>query len=88
MVSDHGLFSSDKGQKEAANGQDSWGVFQGCAGLWAAGCWLALRFHQLKVSTAAMDLGITDLVFLCDVNLKNLGLLTKTDWSVTYPFCC
>ena len=28
---DHGLFSSYEGQQGAANGQDSWGVFQGYA---------------------------------------------------------
>ena len=37
--------------KGAANGQDSWGVFQGCTGLWTTGCWLARRLHQLKAST-------------------------------------
>ena len=24
------------------------GLFQGCTGLWMAGCWVARRFHQLK----------------------------------------
>ena len=38
LISAHGLFSSYKGQKEAANGQDSWGGFHGCTGLWMAGC--------------------------------------------------
>ena len=32
-ISDHGLFSSYEGKQGAANGQDSWGVFQGCTGL-------------------------------------------------------
>ena len=31
LISDHGLFSSYEGQQGTANGQDSWGVFQGCA---------------------------------------------------------
>ena len=30
-MSDHGLFSSYKGHQGAANGQGSWGVFQGYA---------------------------------------------------------
>ena len=34
------------------------GLFQGCTGLWTAGCWLARRLHQLKASTT-MNLGIS-----------------------------
>ena len=30
LVSDHGLLSLYESQQEAANGQDSWSVFQGC----------------------------------------------------------
>ena len=37
LISDHGLCSSYESQQGAANGQDSWGVFQGCTGLWTAG---------------------------------------------------
>ena len=44
-ISDNGLFSSYVDQQEAANGQDSWGVFQGCTGLWMTGCWLARRLY-------------------------------------------
>ena len=33
LISGHGLFSSYEGQQEAVNGQDSWGVFQGCTRL-------------------------------------------------------
>ena len=51
MISGHGLFSSYEGPQGATNGQDSWGVFQECAGLWTAGWWLARRLHQLKTST-------------------------------------
>ena len=47
-----------EGQQGAANGQDSWGAFQGCTGLWKAGCWLAPRLHQLKASNT-MDLSIS-----------------------------
>ena len=61
LVSDHGLFSSYVGQQGAANGQDSGGVFQGCAGLWTAGHWLARRLYQLKAFTI-MDLGISILL--------------------------
>ena len=57
LISDHGLFSPYGGQR-VANGQDSWGVLEGCIGLWAAGCWLARRLHQLKASIA-VDLGIS-----------------------------
>ena len=58
VISEHGLSSSYEGQQGAANGQDSWGVFQGCIGLWTAGWWFARRLHQLKASIV-MDLGIT-----------------------------
>ena len=57
LISDHGLFSSYNGQQGAANGKYSWGVFQGCTGLWTPGCWFARRLHQLKAST--MDLSIS-----------------------------
>ena len=33
LISDHCLFSSYEGRLGAANGKDSWGVFQGCTGL-------------------------------------------------------
>ena len=58
LISDHGLLSSSEDQQGTANGQDSWGVFQGCTGLWTVGYWLARRLHQLKASTT-MDLGIS-----------------------------
>ena len=52
------------------------GAFQGCTGLWTAGCWLARRLHQLKAST--MDLGISIfLIFVPCVALRNLELLIK-----------
>ena len=54
------------------------GVFQGCTGLWTAGCWLARRLHQLKASTT-MDLGISIfLTFVRCVAVRNLELLIKT----------
>ena len=46
-MSDHGHFSSYKGHKERRTGKIR-GAFQGCTGLWTAGCWLARRLHQLK----------------------------------------
>ena len=61
------------------------GIFQGCTGLWTAGCWLARRLHQLKASTT-MDLGIS--IFLISVQcvaLTNLDLLIQTGWSVIFP---
>ena len=48
------------------------GLFQGCTGLWTAGCWLARQLHQLKASTT-MDLGISIfLIFVRCVALRNL----------------
>ena len=64
------------------------GLFQGCIGLWTAGCWLARRLQQLKASTT-MDLGIS--FFLISVQcmaLKNLDLLIQTGWSVICPVFC
>ena len=90
LISDHGLFSSYEGQQGAANRQDSRGVFQGCTGLWPAGCWLARRLHQLKTSTT-MDLGVSifPYFFMMRAALRDLGLLIKTDWlSVICPLCC
>ena len=74
-----------RGPQGAANGQDV--LFQGCAGLWTVGCWLARRLHQLKVSTT-MDLGISIfLIFVRCVALRNLDLLIKTDWTVFCLLC-
>ena len=42
------------------------GLFQGCTGLWTAGCWLTRRLHQLKASTT-MDLGISISLFFYNV---------------------
>ena len=57
-MSDHGLISSYEGHKERQMGKRFVGLFQGCTGLWTAGCWLARRLHQVKASTT-MDLGIS-----------------------------
>ena len=87
-MSDHGHFSFYEGHKERRTGKRFAGLFQGCTGLWTAGCWLARRLHQLKASTT-MDLGIS--IFFISVRcviLRNLDLLIKTDWSVIYPLCC
>ena len=84
LIAGHGLFSSYEGP----NGQDSWDVFEGCSGIWTAGCWLARRLYQFKASTT-IDLGIFLFVFSARrVTMRNLGLLIKTDWSVMCPFCC
>ena len=63
-ISDHGLVSSYESQQRAVNGQDSWGVFQGCTRFSTAGCCLARQLHQLKAFNA-MDLGTT--VFIISV---------------------
>ena len=86
-MSDHGHFSPYEDHKEWQTG-NIWGLFQGCAGLWTAGCWLARRLHQPKASTT-MDLGISIFHILVQcVALRNLDLLIKTGWSVTCPLCC
>ena len=88
LISNHGLFSSHEGQQGAANGQDSWVVFQGSKGLWTAECWLARRLYQLKASTA-MDLIFANLpTSALRVALRNLGLLIKTNWSMICSLCC
>ena len=63
IIHDHGVFSCYESQQGAKYGQDSRGVFQGCTGLWTAGCRLARQLHRLKASTA-MDLGNTSTFFL------------------------
>ena len=61
-MSDHGLIFSYEDHKERRTGKIR-GAFQGCTGLWTAGCWLARRLHQLKASTTK-DLGISISLFL------------------------
>ena len=86
-MSDHGVISSYEGHKERRMGKIR-GLFQGCTGLWTAGCWLARRLRQLKASTT-VDLGISIfLIFVWCAALRNLGLLIKTAWSVICPLCC
>ena len=53
-------------------------LFQGCTGLWTAGCWLARRLHQLKASTT-VDLGIS--FFLISVVV--VVVFTLTDRAST-----
>ena len=87
MMSDHGLFFFLRGPTRSGERARFVGLFQGCTGLWTAGCWLARRLHQLKVSTI-MDLGISiSLIFVRCVALRNLDLLIKNDWSVIFPLC-
>ena len=64
-MSDHGHFSSYEGHKERRTGKIR-RLNQECTELWAAGCWLARRLHQLKASTT-MDLGIS--IFLIFVQV-------------------
>ena len=64
------------------------GLFQGCTGLWTAGCWLTRRLHQLKASTT-MDLGISFfLISVQCVALRILDLLIKTGWIVIFLSFC
>ena len=86
-MSDHGHFSPYEGHKERRTARFV-GLFQGCTGLWTAGCWLARRLHQLKASIT-MDLGIS--IFLISVQcvaLTNLDLFIKTGWSIVFAFFC
>ena len=62
------------------------GLFQGCTGLSTAGRWLACRLHQLKASTT-MDLRVGISIFLIFVRcvaLRNLELLIKIGWNVSF----
>ena len=52
LISDQGQFFSYEDQQRAANRKYSWGFFQACTGLGAAGCRLARRLYELKASTA------------------------------------
>ena len=77
-MSDHDLFflggSTRSGERERFVE-----LFQGCTGLWTAGCCLARWLHQLKASTT-MDLGISIfLTSLRSVALRNFDLLIKSD---------
>ena len=85
-MSDHGHFLPTRATRSGERARFV-GLFQGCTGLWTAGCWLARRLHQPKAST--MDLGIS--IFLISVQcvaLRSLDLLIKTCWSVMFPFFC
>ena len=87
-MTDHGrqIFSYE-GHKERRTARFV-GLFQGCTGLWTAGCWLARRLHQLKASTT-MDLGISFfLISVRCVALRILDLLIKTGLSVVFPVFC
>ena len=63
LISDHGLLLPTRVNRSGERAIFV-GLFQGCTGLWTAGCWLARRIHQLKASTT-MDLGIS--IFLVSV---------------------
>ena len=87
-MSDHGHFFLPTRATRSGERARFVGLFQGYTGLWVAGCWLACRLHQLKVSTA-MNLGIsTFLISVRCVALGNMDLLLKTDWDVICPLCC
>ena len=87
-MSDDGHFSSYTRATRSGERARLVGLFQGCTGLWTAGCSLAHRLNQLKASTT-MDLGISIfLIFVQCVALRNLDLLIKTGWSVIFPVFC
>ena len=85
---DYGDFSSYEGDKERERARFV-GLFHVCKRLWTARCWLARRLHQHKASTT-INLAISiflNFVVRC-VALRNLDLLIKTGWSVSYALCC
>ena len=87
-MSDHGHFLPTRATRSGERATFV-GFFQGCTGLWAAGCWLARRLHELKATTT-MDLSISIFLFTfvqC-VALRNLDLSIKTRWNVIFPLCC
>ena len=64
------------------------GLFQGCTGLWTAGCWLARRLHHPKASTT-MDLGISIFFFFCTMcGLEKLGIVDQNWLERICPICC
>ena len=85
LISDHGLFSSYEGQQGVTNGQDSWGMFQGCTGLWAG---LMLARAPASPGQGLHHHGHRYYNFPCfsmTCGFENLGLLVKTYWSVICP---
>ena len=85
-MSDHGRHFLPTSATKSGERARFVGLFQGCTGLWTAGCWLARGLHQLKASTT-MDLGISFfLISVQCVALRNLDLLIKTGWSVFFRF--
>ena len=85
LISDHGLFSSYESQQGGANGQDSRGVFQGCAELWKAGCWIAPASPAQGLDCRGPRYYIFS-YFCMTRPFRNLGLFVKTDWNVICPF--
>ena len=84
LISNHVFFSSTRSGERAIFA----GLFQGCTGLWTAGCWLARRLHQLTTSTTMyLGFSIFPISVQC-VALRSLDLLIKTGWSVICPLCC
>ena len=75
-MSDHGLFLPTRATRSGERARFV-RLFQGCTGLWTAGCWLARGPHQLKASTT-MDPGISIILISVQcVALRNLELLMK-----------
>ena len=86
-MSDHGYFLLTRATRSGERARFV-GLFQGCIGLWAAGCWLARRLHQLQASTV-MNLGISIFpIFVRYMALRNGDLFIKTSWSVISSLCC
>ena len=75
-MSDHGPISSYEGHKERRTGKIV-GLFQGCTGLWTAGCWLARRLHQLIASRHHGPRYFIFPSFCTMCGLEKLGLVAK-----------
>ena len=87
LISDHGLFSSYMANKERQTGRIR-GAFSGMH--------RALDGWMLARTPASPAQGLHDhgpryfqfSLFLCMCGLEKLGLLIKTDKSLTCPLCC
>ena len=92
LISDHGLSSSYESQQGAADGQDSWSVFQGCTWLFGRRVDAGPRASFTGSSPPPPWTSVLQLssLFLHHrrVALKDSGLLIKTDRSVVCPLCC
>ena len=87
-MSDHDVFSSYEGQQGAANGQDSWDFFRDAQGFGRLDADSRAGFTSSRPPPPWTSVFQFSFFSVRCVALRNLGLLIKTDWSVTCPLCC